>query len=123
MVRIQLLGAVQIVAGTYPIPSTAIPQGVSMITLDFDVTVARAGDDVQYTYELSFDNGASWVPGPSGIFRGGTPTRLDGLPVSPTLISTETVTLPRPELSTRRVRGTVIVTGATRSMTTGMTLN
>jgi len=123
MARIILLNAGPTAAGTYAIPSTAIPQGVGLVTFDFDVTDARDGDNVQYTTEMSFDGGSTWQSGPSGLFRGGIPHRLDGQPIVTPLISTDKVTLPQPTLTTRRIRGSIIVTGITRNLSIGITLS
>jgi len=99
-------------AGTITFGPVTLAVNLSTVTLRFDVTEARAGDNVSYTTEYSFDGGSSWSQGPSGLFAGGTPKTL---PVVGSLLSTDTVMLPRPDL-VRQVRGVVTITGATRQM-------
>ena len=107
-------------AGDYPFGPLAIPDALSLVTFDFDVTNSLSGDDVAWTAEFSFDGGATWPAQTRGGFLGGTPTRKDGSAIPASLISTETVRLPNG--TSRLVRGTVTITGTTRKIPVGVDL-
>ena len=105
-------------AGDYPFGPVSIPDGLSLVTLDIDMTVARSGDNITWVAEFSLDAGVTWPLVSRGQFLGGVPTRLDGGVIDPVLISTDTVRLPTG--TNRRVRGTATITGATRKIPVGL---
>lgn len=70
-----ILPAGQRAAGTYTLPSTAVPVGSTGVRLLFDrsALVAAVGS-ISWTLELSINGGASWVS------LGGSALNLAGLP-------------------------------------------
>ena len=97
-----------------------LPDDISYITLDFDVTASRDGQDVSYSAEITLDGGETWQFWTRGKFAGGTPKRLDGLPIDPVLVSRDTVLVPGFGIPNRRVRGVLTYTGAARFVECGL---
>ena len=88
----------------------AMPVGLSMVRLWIDVSQMVTPDQFfDVTVDLSLDNGATWA------FLFGF-TRIGAILINPKtqLVDTQSmmqVPLPSPALSTRQVRGTLVVTG------------
>jgi hypothetical protein len=88
----------------------AVPVGLSMVRLSVDVSQMVTPDQFfDLNVDLSLDDGATWA------FLFGF-TRIGGIIINQKtqLVDTQSMMqlpLPSPALSTRRVRGTLVVTG------------
>lgn len=107
-------------AGEYAFGPLTIPDALSLVRFDIDMTASLSGDDLAWLAEYSLDAGVSWPYATRGALAGGTPTRKDGSTIPPVLLSVEIVSLP-PGVN-RLVRGTLTITGATRKIPTTVEL-
>ena len=107
-------------AGTYTIPATSVPLNIGTVKLSADRTLwIDAASIVVASMEWSLDGGTIWSPGGSWTSHGGTILMLDGITVS--LESNATFTMPQPTNTNRKVRGSVVVSGATATASVSLT--
>ncbi len=105
-------------AGTQPIPSTAIPAGLSSVrlTLTRESWPDTGGDVISMLIDLSLDGGATWTPGFLGFTAPGGVLfdRLGNVRAT----SSAFRDLPEPANANRRVRGTVTLLSPLRTAVT-----
>lgn len=99
--------------GVHPIPSTPIAQGATTIQSVLDLTGRSAASALDLKLDYSPD-GQTWELNHDEIgLTGPTPNcGPDEGPIGPCPTMTSTETLPNPELSTRRIRGAITISGA-----------
>ena len=99
-------------AGTYTIPATSVPLNIGTVKLSADRTLwIDAASIVVASMEWSLDGGTTWSPGGSWTSHGGTALLPDGITVS--IETNIVVTMPQSTNPNRKVRGSVVVSGAT----------
>ena len=107
-------------AGTYTIPATSVPLNIGTVKLAADRTAwLDAASTVVASMEWSFDGGTTWSPGGSWTSHGGTALLPDGITVSTE--SNAVFTMPQPTNPNRKVRGSVVVSGATATSSVSVT--
>jgi len=95
--------------GTYNIPSTAIPVGVTKVTMTLNRTNwTNPASKVAFFFERSPDGGATWLFEGAFTAEGGAVTGPDGTVATQT---SATFSFPDPTNANRKVRGTLTVSG------------
>ena len=107
-------------AGTYTMPSTAVPLNISTVKVAVDRTLwADPAVTVDARMEWSFDGGTVWSPGGGWTANGGTMFLRDG-----TTVSTESFAsfvMPQASNPNRKIRGSVVVAGGTVTSSVSLT--
>lgn len=95
--------------GEYTFPASNIPLGISQATLSLNRTDwTNPASKVNFKFERSQDNGVTWLPAGSFTAEGGVLIGRDGQVAT---ASSATFDFPEPANQTRKVRGTLTVSG------------
>ena len=96
--------------GTYLLPSSNVPNGISSAVLSFDRSLwTNPAGKMEMQLEISFDNGTSWQILGAFTAEGGVVLDMLGNVATKTSIK---IGVPQPQNNNRKVRGTLIISGA-----------